>query len=184
MLELDLSVFPVITTERLTLRAFVQDDAEALHRMRSDERTMRYIGRPRSTQVADCVALIEQLDDDRARNEGIGWAMERKDAQGLIGTIGYYRLKKEHHRGEVGYVLDPDHWGKGYMQEALNAAVECGFERFRFHSIEANTDPRNNASRTLLERCGFKLEGLFKENYFAHGVFVDTATYSRLRSKT
>jgi ribosomal-protein-alanine N-acetyltransferase len=91
-------------------------------------------------------------------------------------------LKKEHHRAEIGYLLDPGQGGKGLMHEAMGAVLECGFERYRFHSIEAVTDPRNTASRRVLERRGFVLEGLFKENYFAHGEFLDSAVYSLLRS--
>ncbi|MBK9288895.1 MAG: GNAT family N-acetyltransferase [Flavobacteriales bacterium] len=93
-------------------------------------------------------------------------------------------MKLDHHRGEIGYMLSPDHWGKGLMSEALNAAVACGFDRFHFHSIEAVTDPRNTRSRTLLERNGFALEGLFKENYFWNGEFQDSAVYSLLASAT
>jgi [ribosomal protein S5]-alanine N-acetyltransferase len=183
VLDPDFSVFPLLVTPRLTLRQVTMADAETLHRLRSDERAMRYIGRPRSRAITDGEALVQRLEDERSRNESIGWAIERHETPGLIGTIGFYRLKKEHHRGEVGYVLDPDHWGKGFMQEALDAVIRCGFERFDFHSIEANTDPRNTPSRALLERCGFVLEGLFKENYYYQGAYMDTAAYSLLRSK-
>ncbi len=180
MLELDLSTFPVLGTKRLLMRQFTLEDALVMHALRSDPRTMEHIGRPRSTNVADAEALIERTEADRMNNAGISWAITLRDAPGLIGTIGFYRLKPEHHRGEVGYLLSPDHWGQGLMSEALQAAVACGFERFGFHSIEAVTDPRNTRSRTLLERNGFVLEGLFKENFLHDGVFLDSAVYSRL----
>ena len=66
------------------------------------------------------------------------------------------------------------------MHEALEAVVACGFERLGFHSIEAITDPRNEASNALLLRCGFTREGLFKEDFFWNGEFLDSAVYSRL----
>jgi ribosomal-protein-alanine N-acetyltransferase len=98
----------------------------------------------------------------------------------VIGTIGYYRMKLEHFRGEVGYMLAPEHWRQGLMSEALEAAVQCGFQRFGLHSIEAVTDPKNIASNALLKRCGFVREGLFKENYYWNGRFFDSAVWSRM----
>ncbi|MCC7501866.1 MAG: GNAT family N-acetyltransferase [Flavobacteriales bacterium] len=184
MLDLDLSTFPTLRTERLLLRQLTLHDAPAIHALRQDPRTMEHIGRPRSTSLADAEDLIRRTENDRANNQGISWGMALHERPEIIGTIGYYRLKLDHHRGEIGYLLSPDHWGKGLMSEALKAAVACGFERFHFHSIEAVTDPRNTRSRTLLERNGFLLEGLFKENYLWNGEFLDSAVYSLLNAPT
>lgn len=180
MITLDLSTFPTLTTERLRLRELLPADAPALYAMRSDERVMAHIGRPRATTLQDTEELIARIAKDRAENSGITWGLTLLDADALIGTIGYYRLKLEHHRGEIGYMLGFDHWGRGLMGEALEAAVACGFEQFRFHSIEAVTDPRNTASNKLLERHGFAREGLFKENFLWNGEFQDSAVWSRL----
>ena len=181
MLELELSIFPVLTTERLVLRALTPGDAPALFAMRSDPRTMEHIARPVATELKDAEDLIARIGADVAANEGITWAITLRNDDRLIGTIGYYRLKKEHHRGEIGYMLSRSHRGQGIMAEALAAVVECGFQRFRFHSIEAITDPRNTASNKVLERHGFMREGLFKQNFFWNGEFLDSAVYSLLR---
>lgn len=180
MLTLDLTDFPALTTERLHLRELTMADAPALFAMRSDERLMAHIGRPRATTLQDAEELIMRIAKERSENAGITWALTLHGDDTLIGTIGYYRLKLEHHRAEIGYMLAFDHWHKGLMGEALEAAVACGFERFRFHSIEAVTDPRNIASNKLLERHGFTREGLFRENYYWNGEFQDSAVYSRL----
>jgi [ribosomal protein S5]-alanine N-acetyltransferase len=183
MLVLDLSEFPVLRTERLVLRAIEATDAEALHAMRSDPPTMEFIARPVSTSMERTLELMATIAKDRAENNGITWAITWKDEDKLIGTIGYYRLKKEHFRGEVGYMLSADQRGKGVMGEALEAVVQCGFDRFGFHSIEAVTDPRNTASNKLLERHGFIREGLFKENHYWNGEFQDSAVWSRLKPR-
>jgi ribosomal-protein-alanine N-acetyltransferase len=180
VLELDLHPFPELRTERLLLRAITRDDGPALFLLRSDKRVMQHIGRPLAETLKDAVDLIERVLNDQAENNGISWAITLKDDPRLIGTIGYYRLKKEHFRGEVGYALHSDHWRKGIMTEALLAVVACGFERLGFHSIEADTDPRNAASNALLRKCGFTREGLFKENFFWNGEFLDSAVYSLL----
>lgn len=181
MLELDLNPFPVLITERLVLRALTPGDAPALFVMRSDPQVMEHIARPVAMELKDVEDLIAQIALNVATGEGITWAITLKGDDTLIGTIGYYRLKKEHHRGEIGYMLSRAHRGRGIMAESLAAAVECGFQRFHFHTIEAVTDPRNTASNRALERQGFVREGLFKQNYLWNGEFLDSAVYSLLR---
>lgn len=182
MLDLDLSPFPILRAARLVLRMLRADDAPALFRLRSDARVMKHIGRPIATRMDEVEQLIERILIDQRENNGITWAITTRENDTMLGTIGYYRLKKEHFRGEVGYALHSDHWRKGIMREALEAVVPCGFERLGFHSIEAITDPRNEASNALLLRCGFVREGLFKEDYFWNGEFLDSAVYSKLAS--
>lgn len=182
MLEVDFSPFPTLETERLHLRRMTLDDAQALFRIRNDGNVMKYMARPRAERIEDVMALLDMMEKDLATNDGISWAITLKRSAEMLGTIGFYRLKKAHHRAEVGYVLHSDHWRKGYMREALAAAVRCGFERFKFHSIEAETDPRNVASNTVLERCGFVREGYFRENFLWHGEFQDSTVYSLLAS--
>ena len=181
MLTVDFSEFPVLRTSRLSLREMTSADAPALFRMRSDARVMEHIGRPHATTLQDAMDLIDRITADRAANAGMTWAMQLHDTPLLIGTIGFYRLKLDHHTAEIGYMLDADHWGKALMSEALEAAVRCGFDRYRFHRTEAITDPRNSASRKVLEKCGFTLEGIQKENYLWNGEFQDSTIYGRLR---
>lgn len=182
MLEIDLSSFPTLTTARLRLRQLTEGDAPAIHAIRSDPRVMQYVGRPRSNGQEDALVLIARTEADRAANAGLSWCIERLEQPGLIGTIGLYRLKLEHHCAEVGYVMAPDHWGHGYMGEALEAVVAHAFERLRFHRVEAITEPRNQRSRQLLERHGFTLEGVQRENYLWNGEFQGSALYGRLAS--
>lgn len=180
MLDFVTDPFPVLTTERLVLRCIRLSDAPAIFRIRSDEKVMKHIGRPRAEAFEDAVALIERILTDQRENNGINWAITFHNDDTVIGTIGFYRLKKEHFRGEVGYALHSAHWRKGIMREALKAVEQCGFEHFGFHSIEACTDPLNEASNALLLSSGYMREGLFKENYFWNGRFLDSAVYSKL----
>ena len=183
MLELDLSAFPVLRTQRLVLREITLRDAPAFFRIRSNPRIMEHIGRPIATRMEDVEQLITNIMNDQRENTGISWAITLLGDDTMIGTVGFYRLKKEHFRGEVGYALHSDHWRKGIMSEALEAVVDCGFQRLGFHSIEAITDPRNEASNALLRHCDFVREGLFKEDYFWNGEFLDSAVYSMLAPK-
>lgn len=183
MLALDLSTFPELRTERLRMRELLPSDANDLFALRSDPRVMEHIGRPSARTLADAEELIALIARERSAGNGLTWAITLADNDRLIGTIGYYRLKLEHHRGEIGYMLSAGHWGRGLMSEALEAAVRHGFDGLHFHSIEALTDPVNVRSRRLLEKHCFRLEGHLCESYRWEGTFGGTTLYARLATE-
>ena len=156
------------------------EDAPAVLSMRSDPRVMEHVARPLATSLEDAVTHVGVVQRSLAANEGIAWTITLKDDPAMIGTIGFWRINKEHHRGEVGYMMLPEHWNKGLMTEALNVVVHHGFHALMFHSIEAITDPRNTASRRLLEKNGFVLEAHFKENFLWKGEYLDSTVYAML----
>lgn len=176
----DFSSFPTLHTERLVLREPTPTDAERYFHLRNDERTMAFIGRKRPQRVEEAAAMLDLLVQDRIAGERLGWLISLKDDPAMIGSVGLYKLKPEHHCAEAGYQLAHAHWGKGLMQEALNAVVHYAFSELRAHRVEAMTDPRNERSRVLLERCGFSLEGILRESFYWNGVFHGSAVYARL----
>lgn len=172
--------FPIIKTERLILRAFTQEDAPYLFKMRTNDRLMKYVDTKRPDRIEDTIEKIELMNLDFHNKKGISWAIIKKDSDEVIGYIGYWRLWKEHLRAEIGYILHPDWWGKGIMSEALNKILDFGFNNLKIHSIEANVNEQNIASMTLLKRKGFKQEAFFRENYFFEGKFLNSVIFCLL----
>jgi len=179
--QINFNPFPALQTSQLDIIALSESDAEDLHQMRADVNIMRYIPRTLSETVEDALTLIRKSYELLETGEYITWAIKFKGEGRLIGTIGFYRIQKENHRGEVGYMLHPEFHGKGIMQEALEAVLDYGFNKINFHSIEAVIDPHNIASEKLLLRNNFVKEGYFKENCFFEGKYLDSAVYSLLR---
>ena len=184
MLSLNFHPFPVLETERLLLRAVTLDDAEKLFELRRDVDVMRYIDREKHQTVDDTRILIGKFLEGISSNEAIAWAISMKEnPKVLIGTISFHRIEKEHYRGEIGYLLNPKFWRKGIVGEAMTKVLEYGFKSIGLHSVEANVNPHNSASASLLKKHGFVLEASFKENYFFNGKFIDTHIYSLLEQK-
>lgn len=184
MLEVEFSPFPEIKTNRLLLRCVKLSDASKLLALRSMDKTMQYIDREKLVSIEEAEDLLQKLLDSLNTNEGINWCITLKDEpENLIGTIGYWRMIKKHHRAEVGYMLHPDHWNKGIMKEALLAVIDYGFNVMKLHSIEAHINPANRASAALLESTGYIQEAYFKEDYFYKGAFLDSAIYSLLSTE-
>ena len=183
MLSLNFAPFPEITTERLILKQMIPEDAPALFELRSDPAVMKYIDRPLAKTVDDAAAFIQVVTDLLEKNEAITWGIFLKKGSPLQGTIGFWRVQKEHYRAEIGYLLHPSLHGKGFMQEAIESVLRYGFADMKLHSVEANVKPGNVPSEKLLKRNGFVQEGYFRENYFYNGVFGDSQIFSLLAPK-
>lgn len=183
MLNFVFDPFPVLVTERLELRNIEPADAEALLRLRSDPKVMEFMDRPLMNSLEESAQLIINICSSAEKNEAITWGLSIKGNPELIGTIGFWKIIKEHHRAEIGYFLHTAHWGKGLMQEALKPVLNYGFCTMQLHSVEANVNPANAASIRFLEKNGFVREAYFKENYYFNGKFLDSAIYSLLAPK-
>jgi len=85
-----------------------------------------------------------------------------KSIDEVIGNIHFVNIT-EHYLAEAGYILHPDHWGEGYMTEALTAAIHFAFKDYGLAKIRATTAMDNTASVQLLTRCGFIHEATLHE---------------------
>lgn len=180
MLQINLSPFPVLQTNRCKLRRVTAADAPEILFLRSDERVMKYLDREKTTTLAGAADYIKTFDETIDKNEGINWGICLAGQEKLIGTIGLWRFIPAHYRAEIGYSLHPEFWQQGYTSEVLTAVLDYGFKHLHLHSIEANVNPLNLASIALLEKHGFVKEAHFKENYFFQNHFLDSAIYSLL----
>jgi ribosomal-protein-alanine N-acetyltransferase len=181
MLLPNFSPFPERRTERLLLRRMTLADAPAVQRLRSSEEVMQYINRPLTKTLEEAQAWVGMVIESLEGNEGITWTICLAEDPALhVGNIGLWRIDRENHRAEIGYMLEPSLQGKGLMSEALRTVIRYGFEEMKLHSMEAQIDPRNLASAALLRKAGFVQEAYFKENYYLRGGFTDTAVYSLL----
>ncbi len=180
MIHFKFDPFPNLETSRLYLRRINRKDINDLFVMRSNPEIMRYIPRPVAQKIEDVIELIHRVDEGILKNESINWAMALKENDQLIGTIGYVRSNPEHHRAEVGYMLNSSFHAKGHTCEALLEVIKYGFNEMNLHSIEAIIDPRNRASEKLLVKCDFKKEAHLKENTFWNNEFSDSVIYTLL----
>ena len=183
MVNINFTPFPNLETERLYLRRVVREDVNEIFALRSDREVMKYIPRPLAKNTEDAMAHIEMIDEKIENNEGINWAITLKDDTKLIGIIGHYRIKPEHFRAEIGYMLLPEYHGKGIIAEAIKETVSYGFKIMKLHSIEAVIDPENLASEKVLLKSGFEKEAHLKENEYYEGRFLDTIIYSILNKQ-
>lgn len=179
-LQVAFTPFPVLRTGRLLLRRIEPEDAEAMLFLRSNPTIMQYLDREPAQTIGEAAFFIRMITEAQERNEGINWGISLADDPRLIGTIGFWRLMKEHYRAEIGYLLHPDFWGQGLVSEAMTAVMNYGFDVMKLHSVEANVNPDNKASVRILQKAGFVQEAYFRENYYFRGRFLDSLIFSKL----
>ncbi len=150
--------FPNLSTDRLILRQLQIDDENEILFLRSDERMLEFTGIPKAKSLDDARAYIEKINKGIAADEWIMWGITLKENdRKIIGTICFWNLSKEKNKAEIGYVLHPDFWGKGIMQEAAERVIVFGFETMKLDFIDTDLDPKNQRSIKLLERNHFVL---------------------------
>lgn len=182
MLDIKFTEFPVLMTDRLCLRRKTAADIQDILLLRSNDAAMKYLDKPKFETLEEASAFFQKTEDGILNNENVSWAITLKGENKFIGDISFHRIDKAHHRAEIGYMLMPEYWRKGILQEAITAVIRYGFTILNFHSIEAYINPNNEASAGLLTKNGFVQEAFFKENYHYNGKFLDTAVYSLLKS--
>jgi [ribosomal protein S5]-alanine N-acetyltransferase len=173
--------FKNLESNRLILRQITNDDLAEVYALRSNPETMKYIPRPLATTNDEALAHIKMIQDKIETNEGINWAVTLKGNDKLLGIVGHYRIKWEHFRSEIGYMLLPEFHGQGIITEVVKLLIDYGFNEMKIHSLEATIDPRNTASARVLEKNNFVKEAHLIENEFHNGEFLDTVIYSLIR---
>ena len=104
------------------------------------------------------------------------------DENELIGGIGAVPQTDVHRfSAEVGFWLGQSHWNKGIITIALPAFCNYLFTKFEFNRLTANVFDGNEASKKVLEKNGFVLEGTHRKSVFKENKFVDHYTYGLLK---
>jgi RimJ/RimL family protein N-acetyltransferase len=148
----------IVETERLLIREFVPDDAEAFYAFNSDPEVMRYTGEPASESIEQVRRSIRDYPD--YRKHGFGrWAVVYKPDDRVVGFNGLKYLD-ELDEVDLGYRLRSDYWGRGLATESSRAIVRYGFETLGLQRIIGLVMPRNEASVRVLEKVGMRYDGV------------------------
>ena len=157
-MNFDFTPFPLLETDRLTLRELSLDDAKAIFGLRTNKEVTEFIDRKTLNNLSESRAFIDLISNLTSNNKGIFWVLESKSNHQLIGTVGLRNFEDEENYSEISYELDPSYHQKGYMSEAFKAILKFGFENLELKTIEAFSHQNNTASIALLERQRFVLD--------------------------
>lgn len=165
---------PTINTERLCLRPMNIGDVPALKEWLSDKSIYTYWGKgPSKTEKAPDLMFKKEEKPTKSFHLGI----EEKESKKVIGDIWIYLIENDR-MASVAIRLAPVCQGKGYGTEALSEMTHFCFEKTELQRLWTSVDVRNIASQRMLEKCGYKKEGLIRQgkmvntwcDYYIYGI--------------
>ena len=171
-----------LRTARLLLRPFGDDDLDAMHDIYSRGDVTRYLyWEPRTWDEAhEMLARRKQETAIETEGDGLHLAAQLHDSPDLIGHVSIRWVSEEHRQGEIGFVIHPDHQGRGYATEASAVVLRLGFDGLDLHRIVGRCDGRNAVAARVMERLGMRPEAHLHENEFIKGEWTDELVYAIL----
>ena len=146
-----------IETERLTLRKLEEADFAGFFGYYSEPEVARWLW---GCDDVDEAAVRAAFDYNMGLE--LCFALVLKSSGNIIGNIHFVNVT-ENYLVEVGYILCPNHWSRGYMTEGLKAAMDFAFNTYGLGLLRAVTEVDNTASKNLLTRCGFVEEAVLSQ---------------------
>src|SRR4051812_27929882 len=156
MLNRSFTPFPILATERLTLRQLVINDEQEIFTLRSDNEINKYLDRQVSNTIDDARNFINKINENINKNESLYWAITLSDRKILVGTICLFGFSDENGKCEIGYELLTNFQGQGIMKEAVEKVIDYAFNTIKVKKIEASLHSDNVSSIKLLEKFSFR----------------------------
>ena len=156
MLNRIFTPFPILTTERLTLRQLVINDEQEIFTLRSDSEINKYLDRQIAHTIDDARNFINKVNENINKNDSLYWAITFSDKNILVGTICLFSFSDENDECEIGYELLTNFQGQGIMKEAVKKVIDYAFNTIKIQKIEAFFHRDNQSSIKLLEKFSFR----------------------------
>ena len=170
-----------ILTERLLLRPFRISDAQAMNEgWCNDEINTRFLGFPLHGAVENTRALLTKWIAEYESPKTYKWCIALKATDLPIGSLDAFVDKKQPDICELGYVLAPAHQKKGYMTEAVRAALSYLFASEGMALVAAQYNHLNTESGAVMERAGMRKDAVLRKRRMDKltGEWCDLVIYS------
>lgn len=160
------------------------DHLEVFLRWRTEPNTLKYNPVNLSASPEKIKeGLLESLSDLANLQVGHEYRFFVKDSETLVGTISLTNVNVLMKHAELGYIVAEEHQGKGYGGAILKNFVDMVFSKSDLRKLIATVAEGNLASARMLERVGFKREGLLREHFLIGGVPTNEIVFGLLRSE-
>jgi len=177
------SHLPELTTPRLTLRRLLVSDCADMFEYASRNDVTRFLTWYPHPDRAYTREYLQYLGNRYSAGMFYDWGILYEPDGKMVGTCGFTSFSCASDSAEVGYVVNPEYWGKGIGREALERVLQFGFEELMLHRIEAKFLLDNERSRHLMESVGMTFEGYLREGMLVKGNYTTVGICSILVSE-
>jgi ribosomal-protein-alanine N-acetyltransferase len=173
---------PVLGTRRLQLRPPESSDLLDIQKQASfREIADTMISLPHPYPPGEAGKYLDRMQHERTAGRAVVYLIERRAEKEFCGLIEIRDIDHEHSQGELSFWLERKSWGVGYMSESVEVMVRYGFEVLRLNRLFAYHMLRNPATGRVLEKSGFRQEGVLRQRVRKWGQFEDVALWAILR---
>jgi ribosomal-protein-alanine N-acetyltransferase len=175
----------LIETNRLRIREFNSSDCAMVHAYANDSLINHFLGFDSIATEEGAKDYIETAISNSQKEQRLSYklAMEIKPNQEIAGSCWLDISDLNNPIASIGYFVNKHQWGKGYATEMVYALLEFAFHKLTLNKVWATCDADNIASRKVLEKIGFKQEGLLRQHCLRSFGWTDVFSYGILRSE-
>jgi len=149
--------------------------------MHSNANVLRYWDAPPWSERVQAERFMTTSRQVVEAGTGVRLAVDRVSDGAFIGWCSLTRWNPDYRSASMGYCFDDAAWGQGYGTEAARAVLQWAFDTLELNRVQAETDTRNVASTRVLEKLGFVLEGMLREDCVVNGEVSDSWVYGLIR---
>lgn len=144
-------------TPRMVMRRFTMHDAPLILKLNSKPEVLKFIKEPILTDIVSAERVLSEIIIPQYTLYGLGrWAMISKEKNEFLGWCGLKLRPELNDEVDLGYRLEPEHWGKGYATEAATESLRFGFIQKNLPEITGRAHRDNIASQTVLQKIGLQ----------------------------
>ncbi len=174
---------PELRTERLTLRKLRPSDVYDVNAYAGREEVTKYLLWSPHLNLQETKGYLEFLNRRYRKGLHADWGVALRESGKVIGTCGVAGADLVNNACELGYVLSPDYWGKGYMDEAFEAVLDAAFRRLEVHRVTLRILEGNRPSEAFALRHGFRFEGASVRSLWVKGAYRTVRHYALLEDE-
>ena len=167
--------------ERVKLRKLKLSDAQKIYENLQDKDVVKWtLNIPWPYKKQDAEKWIRKSHYKIRNKKEYVFGIVLKDSDELVGAISLMHIDWANKNAEIGYWLGKKYWGRGFMTEATKLTLRFAFEKLGLHRVYAHLFEENIGSKRVLEKCGFKLEGILRDHTYKHNMWHNRLVFGIL----
>lgn len=178
-----LSKATTLETSRLLLRAISAGDAEHIQQALNDTKVseqLSYTPHPYTIEMAE--TWVKNVNFGMDRGNCCYWTICEKSTNSFVGSVGL-SLFPDQDNAELHYWLASPFWGKGYCTESCKRVISYVFEELKAYRLQVTHRKNNDASKSVIAKCGFIMEGELRGSLKRFGKYENVIYYGLIRDE-